>query len=237
MKNYAILVELDCLLDTRIATVAQMDSLAAVELIDNDYWKRISDDFATLSGGLITNEAYQAQYAKRDKETLKGSRPTNLVNFLHDLVVSLENSPRRGVDYDRVVVDVNIHPYSLSDEERTMLVNSIMVFSGGKTEVRIVKLPMGLVSPHELKTRWRSVFMYDFDGWFTQHQASVKTMNSPDTHLFVPQLLREHQEEVPSIVEGNEESEFDTWRAMELAFSPKVCLEMLPAFEYSLLRK
>lgn len=227
-----LLVELDCLLDTRIATVARLSQAAAKKLLTKEYRSREMDDFETLTGGLVTNDAFREMYAKRDVETLKMSRCTGMPLLLNQFIKTLEQQRITSAEYDEVVVEVNVYPYQLKADEQEMLVNSVMAYAGVETQVKVVSLTPQEITPNRIRSDWDTLILYDFDGWFKYHHEEMNTIKNPTRTMFVPALYLKRPKEDDLELEHFPNMTY--FQVMEGILFERLSLEMLHPRFFSL---
>lgn len=233
MSVKTFLVELDTLLDTRIATVSLMDPKAAVALLKNGYRDRQIDDFSALTDGVINNADYRLAYENRDVETLKESRCTAMVLLLKDLVDKIEVQRIDTPFTERVVVEVNIHPYKLTSVESDALVTAVMAYTGLETEVKVVDHTLSQLTPTAIKDRWDAVILYDFNEWFRIHCETLKTVKLPANLMFAPALyLKEVPKEEDVAVEGLEG--VGPFALLEMSMVERLKLELIEPRHFSL---
>lgn len=233
MTIKTFLVELDTLLDTRIGTVSKLNEEAAVALLKSEYRQRKVDDFEHLTGGLVTNADYRYSYEQRDVETLKASRCTNMVFLLKDLVDKVEGQRIDTPYAERVIVEVNVHPYRLSSEEEDALITAVMAYAGMETEVRVVRYALEDLSPGIIKDRWDAVILYEFNEWFKHHNEALKTVKLPANLMFAPALFVDRVPEPDEVkIEGLEG--VDPFALLEMSMVERLKLELIDARFFSL---
>ena len=189
MNTQRILVQLDALLDTRLATVSRIDQDAAVKLLESEaYYIRFNDDFEALTG--ITREQFRDAYAKRDVDTLAlPAIMTVAPLMLHELITKLEINDAESPYVEGVEVEVNFWPYQLDDEEIDGLSKAIMVFSGMETLVRMVSIHPMELTPDFIKDRYTGLILYDFKEWFEYQKSKYATVKTPDLTVLAPALF------------------------------------------------
>lgn len=231
-----LLVELDCLLDTRLATVSRLNGAAAVKLLEGDaYWERDRDDFQLLTDGVITNAAFKDQYRRRDKDTLKRARPTGIVHLLRSICDEVEVQKLSHADIDSLKIDVNVYPYQLTEREQDVLCTAVMSYAGLETEIRVVNIAPVDLTPTRIRRDWDGVIIYDFDGWFTMHVEELNRVLIPRHLMFAPALYLkdpEGLEELPT----RGEARMTPFTALEICMVERICLELLRAKEFSIVR-
>ena len=108
MNKQRLLVEIDVLNDTRLGCIALHKPEAIITIMDNGYWDRISDDFESLSEGMVTNEEFAAWYKDRTWKALKQSTITNGVHVVGQMLLELQRKKLEGVTVGDIVLTVNM---------------------------------------------------------------------------------------------------------------------------------
>lgn len=238
-QTQRILVELDVLLDTRIATVSRVDADAAVTLISKPYLKRRSDEFSKLIPG-FSDAAYQAAYATRDADTLARSRPTQSLEGLSKLVTQLETQLLDGdPTVSSVGVDINIYPYVLTDDECQGIANAVAHYCGQFSAIRCVNIPYRDLTFQRIRQEdWSAIFLYNFKDWIAEsftNYGNTQPMGTPAVTMFIPQLVVQlddyNDEGNRRLPNGRFVDPFDATR---VAFSAFVGIEFLPAEAFSI---
>lgn len=236
MEQQTILVDLDSLLDTRIATLSRINDKAAAALLRGDYRTRTTDNFEELCDKAIDNEEYQALYQKRDKETLMLARPTEMTFILKDLVEKLETQKIDAPFAERIVVELNLYPYSeLTEEERHSMTLTVGAFTSPETVVKYCYLSPEELTPGVIKRNYDAVIHYGFNEWFKLHQEELKTVLTPSVVFFSPALyLDKEPSEEEMQVEGLEG--LTPFEILEMSMVERLKLELLEPKYFSILK-
>jgi len=166
-QEQALLIELDCLLDTRLATIARISEQSAVEVLKNGYHKRNADWF----GDYVDMDQYTRLYKARDIETLKLARPTEGFRFVREMVKLYReqavsaNSPYSG----RIKIAVNTHPYQLTAELTDLVGRALAVNFGATAPCEMVSLSPAELTPEAVRSRYCMLMMYEYDPWLSMH--------------------------------------------------------------------
>ena len=184
MKVEYIYVELDCLLDTRLGTVARINPDIAEKLLENDYTKRRSDVFE----GIALAE-YKEAYANRDVDTLLRSAPTACLNLFHHLIEGVEKNPGIQPERTKKELIVNCYPYDLTHPEQEELVNCIAVWIQNLIPVSLIHRKMEDCSPAFFKGVYSQLLMYNFSQWMEYHAPSFENYKMPTVTCFTPQVF------------------------------------------------
>ena len=232
-----ILVELDCLLDTRIAVLNSLSPLATKEILKSGaYRDRKSDDFELLTKGVIKNSDFINAYAKRNKETLKRSQPTNIVKLLSTISKEVELQKLETPVTESLKIIVNVFPYKLTEDEIRILSTAVMCYGGMESEVTVTNKSLKELSPTEIKKSWDGLIIYEFDNWFTLHSEALDKTPIPRHLMFAPALYIKPIEEKDEVVTTAEGGTINPFTVVEMAMVAHLCLELLRPEEFSLIK-
>ena len=181
-------VDLDSLLDTRIATIAKVGGEAALERVKPFYHLRTSDLFGQR-GTSLTQEAYDASYATRDEETLALSRMTFVPVYLLHLISKFTTTKGMPVLASGIKVTVNTFPYNLPEERQRGLVNYLQEYTGGAADIELIDVDPAKLSLAFLKANYKVFFVYEFDRWLMGHTEEFKTTQIPDVSVLTPRVM------------------------------------------------
>ena len=186
--DIVISIDLDSLLDTRIATVSSLDPDAAIKMLcDEDYTYRLQDDFTQWSP-LFTQEAYIAEYAKRDVETLKYARITHMAQYLYELTIDFEQEQIDRGKEDRVEVKVNLFPYNLRPLEVEEIIGMMSSFVGPLTTVTTEFVNPRNLYPMHIGNVYSVLIMYGFHDWLEHHHKAIITHKNPSITIVTPAI-------------------------------------------------
>lgn len=185
-----VYVELDALLDTRLATISKIDQDAAVALLKSpEYYSRLIDDFEPWTG--ITKETFRAEYAKRNVDTLARSRITNVPFLLKELIEKMEEMSSETPFVEDLSVVINTFPYDLTEEEQNVLISAVMARSGIETPVVVDYIPPAQLTPYYVKVNFSGMIIYNFHDWMKHHLEAFHTVQSPTMTVITPALFRD----------------------------------------------
>lgn len=232
-ENKTVLVELDCLLDTRLGTVERINPAAANRLYLGDaYYERDIDDWATLTEGVVDNATFQSHYAARDAHTLELSRPTRMLGFIKRLTQDLDASKVMSPEIESVHVVVNVHPYTLSERECEVLETLVYSYCAIGTKVTTTSLAYEAITPETMETHFDGVVLYEFDRWFTLHAEALNQKLIPRNSLFSPALYIKP----PEALKKETPEEFHSvtpFAQLEMAMVERLGLELFRVKEFS----
>lgn len=193
--KHNILVDLDVLLDTRIATLVKLNPEEAIKILDAGYTSRTTDDLSIFTT-TITNEEYTEAYKNRDIETLATSRMTNYIFELGMMVKQLfENIKKDNTRIQDPCVIINYYPYSdLDDDVLKQIIYAVEQYITEAITIKSIYL-----KPDELDLRYLkhleilTYITYDFQTWFESAFSIKKGKNSiisyPKFTLIAPMII------------------------------------------------
>lgn len=222
IPQYHMLVDLDALVDTRLALLFDMDEQLAKRVMTN--WPlRIEDNWPEIKG-----KVFIERYQQRTKSLLQLALPTLVgpwvLQELYDASVSNIGKPSEG----EAALAVNIYPYQFSPKEQKLLLAGLTRKFGGLAPVRLVDLSTAELRPSRLKefTVW---VKYDFWDWFDVHETlgSFKAGEMcPDVTLISPKVETNGGKKKGSIA-------IDPWEALVELTAPIINLHLQPVALFS----
>lgn len=193
--KHNILIDLDVLLDTRIATLVRLNPEEAIRLLEGGYSTRVTDDLSNMNS-VITNELYKTAYDTRDVETLKISRMTNYIFELAVLIKQLtENLAKDNTRVLDPCVVINYYPYKeLEDETLQQIVYAVEQYITEAITVKSVYLAPEELDLKALKAADVLTYItYDFQGWFESAFSIKKGRNGiisyPKLTVIAPKIM------------------------------------------------
>lgn len=183
----AIYVELDALLDTRIATIAILDpEMAKDAIMSPKYHNRQRDKFSEVCG--IDDELYQKAYNERSSETLKHATLSHFSIIMMNIVRELEKQADNIPNPESFHVDLNVWPYELADQERIHIELAVQRFCGIQTTIRSINVPYSELTPKIIKDNYPIVMMYNFNDWLSIHPSVFGQYKIPQNTFYVPRI-------------------------------------------------
>lgn len=182
-----LLVSLDSILDTRLATVASLSVDMAKRLAETNYRNRLSRKLSLLLPE-IDDVAFDNAYSCRNVETLMASRMTGGMVYLASIIKTLEEQAVNMPHIDGVALEINAHPYELGEDLKKAIIDSVSCYCGIFVEIKVVNYPLETLTPSRIKAEWACLMLYDFDEWLTLHGEELKRVKIPDVSMIVPAL-------------------------------------------------
>lgn len=230
-----VYVELDALLDTRLATVAKISQEAAVTLLNDDrYYFRKIDDYSAICG--VTLEAFRHAYERRNAELLFTSILTEIPSMMTELIAKLEQVSTDTPFMEGVSIEINIYPYQLEEVDRDGIVTAMMAYVGHLVPIKTVNIPLQQLTPGFVKNRYSGLIMYNLRDWLQHHVEAFKTVQMPRVTVLAPALAWDRLPEPDQFRDEGLRKGIDPFELMELAFVEMFALNLLEARYFSIFR-
>ena len=183
MKQNNILINMDCLLDTMLGSVAVIDKRLIPPLMLNNYLGRLHNNLHDLNGD-INPDKLKEVYLNRDVNTLKLSGRSFLFDILAPLLYqnSLVDSDHPAYTDYKIVI--NTYPYKLTNSQKKeffLCFRYLLKFEN----IKQVYIPFESLTFDYLKN-YNRVFLYDFNEWIGMVLNELKTSLYPDLIITTP---------------------------------------------------
>lgn len=244
-NTYNILVDLDALLDTRLATAIELAPDVCNELmVTNEdglsWWTRPHDHFDDPKSP-IQIPGYKAAWESRTEEILPKSLVTNLMYFIREQTLEvLDGQYGKAsldlVDYAHSHIDINIYPYELPDKVQDRIAEMVKRQCAMGTTAKCVRFPHKVLNPDYLESGYKIYFLYEFSSWVHNFEAQMLQSQLPTDNLyFVPSLLHDNTlDTIEDLDDDIEDFRFDKQMALKLALSRFINYEPLPVMLFSI---
>lgn len=184
-----LLVELDAIMDTRLGLIDLLDPQAVNRAFTNPaYYKRNVDRFEPLCG--VSDALFAQAWKDRTTEVLKHAMATPSLDFVHLGAIRLERSAMDDPTLDGVTVHVNIYPYAMSIEERSVLAQALSETIGLKATIELVRLPMEALTVTHCRD-YLGMVLYNYHDWFALHGEELLKRGMPGVTMVVPKLYKD----------------------------------------------
>lgn len=217
-----ILVDLDTLLDTRLATIARLDPEIAAEVISNpEYFSRDYDDWTFLTKGKITTEQFKKAYAERGGENTAATINAAFESGMSPLLLRIfsEHSllERDGMiaDGDSAALSVNVYPYVIDFETEELLIQIMRERYGPELDVEIVNDSLESLTPEIIKACFAAYISYHFWDWLPMHYAALHMTKIPFINVIGPILFEKDPKDLTA---QEREREFTTMRLINTEY-------------------
>ena len=169
IQTSTVLIELDALLDTRLATIASLGNDALDSVLASDYHNRLMDVWPN-----VDTAVYQHQYDHRDKTILSNAIITPMGQLLKEFTFgTLKQILNTPFHYQPKIL-LNVYPYDLTDTELEVLARSIIDLTGGKADVELINVDYESITPRYVKQHIALMVLYRYDNWLEIHSLNEK---------------------------------------------------------------
>ena len=244
MKTYNILIDIDCLLDTRIPIAMGIDKSAVEKVTGAGYeWWRRPHDFFDNENSPIHIPGYKEAWDNRDVSVLPDSLLTNLVFFLKEMTEELKSAQfGKGsldkIDYDNIRLDINMYPYKeLSKEERDSICEAVKYYCAVGTLVTHCYKPHNQITPAMLGDNYKAYFVYEFGNWFhNYHEEVITTIRPYPVSIYAPDIAYDNVNvsDIDDIDEELRKHKINPHSTLKLALSMFIFYEPLPIMLFSM---
>lgn len=185
----SVFIELDAILDTRMAVVASLDPEAAAKLAARrDYYHRKNDDFSAITG--IEHERYVEAYRNRTSSVLPDSVMTGIPRLLRRLIGDLQIESRTGPSDGPLEVELNLWPYEMTSLVSHRICDTIAIYCGHETPIKPVFYSPAELQPGYLKSRFGGVVLYNFNDWLVAQIEALRFVPIPQLTAIAPALFQ-----------------------------------------------
>ena len=230
-KSQGIYIELDALLDTRLAVIHEI-SLAAgyqsaytEQVLEAGYYDRDEDVFQ-----LLTREQFKDMYASRDYVTLSHAMPTKWLSILKGLVAAqVKNAMMHPTGVD-IFIMVNTHPYTLPDDFKTGILDLVYESVGEMVDVSLIDIPNKNLKPTYCKDTFSQMIMYDYDSWLSLHIKELEKLKPKELTVSVPAIYfvgKPTKEKLLEMTDGKISPHYEPFKAVETLLGLMMDIQIL----------
>lgn len=188
--NKRLYISLDSLIDTRLGTLAVVDEEAYAFVEKHfDYWLRDYTDWPKLTGGRVTNEAFNERYAKRDDQVFCRSIMTGLAPVLVQLLTDYGLIMAQQLTSEEISVEVNLWPYEFDLPEIEQLDAALRPWFGKETVITFCSVPIDEMTPTWLVGRYDAAVMFEFHEWMRVHAQAFYSIHAGNFNIIAPKLF------------------------------------------------
>lgn len=227
-----VYVELDALLDTRLATISKIDADAAVRMVKSEeYYVRKHDVFSGVG-----EEMYRLAWQDRNVDTLKRSMMTHVPLMLRELITKLEQDEEQTPFSTQLSIEVNTWPYQLSVEEQDTLLLAVMSYGGIQTIPEVVCKHPSELTPEKVKKTYSGLIMYNYRDWLELHLAELQKWPCPRVTLLAPALYHGPEPDMEELQRQGLQPNISGFEVIEISMAESIGLQLLDIKYFSILR-
>lgn len=218
-----LLIELDCIFDTRLAVLASMGEDTLEKALRADYHERFGDIFPG-----IDNARFKELYENRTKDILSVATMTPMAALMREFAIKTTQNILNGPFHYQPKVTVNIWPYKLDQSECKILADSVTALCNGLAEVAVVDMAYEDITPKYVKQDVAIYVAYEYYKWLEVHSTTeaFKTTICPEVTMLGPAIFFK----TPEKKLGPNDNPFES---MEKLASMFISLQLMPAAEFS----
>ena len=220
-------IELDALFDTRLATLARMGIDVVYEAVAGGYYQRDIDIF---NG--VDMVKFNELYRKRDVYTLREAMITPMTEFINMFIKQTFQAVVSSPFERKPVIEINIHPYVLTDQQISEIVVGMAAVTGGEVDIRVINMNYTDWSVEYINRNYAQFAIYAYWEWIDA-QAIAKNFEKnqiPAIKLYGPCLFKD-------VAAKEQHSATNAFSVVEKFISPFVKLELLTAAYFSVSMK
>lgn len=227
-------LELDVLLDTRLAILRQLPVPFPENFPFQDYRERICDDYRPMGLLDIDRSAFLTAYRKRTSQLLPLSPMTGFIDVLKDIISKYLREKVSGPNIKQLTIDINFSPYQIDETVKNELLDTIRYLIGDVCKVSGISIPYQLLTPMYVRTQYDMVAMYDFDQWSLYHFPSLQCHELHFVNFIVPALVTE-QFSQEALAEMEIQDLGDLFTTVKTVLAPTINVEFITANAFSII--
>ncbi len=177
---HSIYVSLDCLLDTRLGTLALVNEDLVEAVIKNNYLVREEENFPPLK-----KQTFLDLYKTRDKEVLKLSPLTLCCEMVSDMALGILTKAVDTPYFTGVEIVINTYPYKLTQEEEKDLLTSFVILTNKFICIRLINVSVEDLKPDWCCKSFACMVMYNYDEWLEYHVVNKNFQNIKSAEMVV----------------------------------------------------
>ena len=191
-----IYVDIDALLDTRIATLEFFDEKyleangvnpnITEAALNSNYFNREEDSFPGISKDLFSQ-----LYSMRNHHTLSKANYTNILGVIQDAVKKLTVQSYTTPFTSKITLTINVFPYILNEDEISVIKQTMTLYTASKAEIFVISKKPEELYPRDCQRDFSLMIKYnDYDKWLDEHARTGALRINPLTNvtLLVPRL-------------------------------------------------
>jgi hypothetical protein len=227
-----ILINLDCLLDTRQGTLLTINPEVAYEITSKeDYHARESDEFASEQYGTLSTELFEQVKEKFKHEIIFKSLKTKMYLFLQELIDGYVKLALTTPHVSTITLEVNLYPYQFTDTQVEYLMKALIAHLGNAAAISIVNFDIKQMPLKAIAEKYESVIMYNPVEWLNYRHNELKVGTMKDLTLYIPRMntVRALTDKERKSISKNVS---DVYKFTEMIFAGFVRLNYVPVEYY-----
>lgn len=227
-----ILINLDCLLDTRQGTLLTINPEVAYEITSKeDYHARESDEFESEQYGKLSTELYEQVKEKFKHEIIFKSLKTKMYLLLQELIDGYVKLALTTPHVSTITLEVNLYPYQFTETQVEYLMKALIAHLGNAAAISIVNFDIKQLSLKAIAEKYESVIMYNPVEWLNHRHNELKVGTLKELTLYIPRMnsVRALTEKERKSISKNVS---DVYKFTEMLFAGFIRLNYVPVEYY-----
>lgn len=226
LPRTAFLVELDALLDTRMALLYRELSEEDFELaVKSKYFTRHVDDYKNLPF-----EKFRGLYRDRTKALLKDAIVTKIIDMIREFAMAVISNVVSSPHHFEPVVYLNTYPYDLDDEEIAAIHDMVKLKLKNICDIEVINLSYKQMTPSFIKSNNISYLaIYDYVEYLNCHvnENEFSEVTNPDVSLVCPAIIFSRPDKIGNPIIN------DTFALFEEQMQPFISICYMPVSDFS----
>lgn len=226
-------IELDCLFDTRLATLYSFGEDVMKNVLGETYYTREQDVFPG-----VDPEEFKRRYQSRTKAILKDAITTPMIEMIQEFTLETLHQIVNSPFHHLPKITLNTYPYELTEEECQVISEIIVSKTKGRADVECIHKSPAELTPVYVKQNFGIMVMYDYPVWLEHHSRTgdFTRVTCPEVTVLAPKL---YFNGLPSSADMAQAKSINMtpFEAMETFVGPLVGLKLLPIEYFSLVLK
>lgn len=220
LKKQGIYIDLDALLDTRLATIYSYGNEVMQSVLSDNYFDRTLDVFKG-----IDKEDFRAKYLNRDKKILQNAIICKVIKMIRELVEIMLQQALTSPFHTGPKIFLNIYPYKLLPEEEDVIIRGLIHVTNKVADIEIINLTKEELTPEFIKDKLAILFKYDYTDWLEAQAENFKKNPCPEVGVIVPAIYA-NKEPTKEEYELLHENKLSPFKAIEIISAPLIGLKI-----------
>lgn len=225
---FNILVSLDAILDTRIATIAKFDEALATQVLLNQYYERRSDYFEGIEKSL-----FDRLYKARDAQTLALAQVTNIFFVIKDILYAIIKKSIQTPYVKDIRITINTYPYELEADTLQWICKAVYFQTNQLCVIDTVHLSDTELTPQVVKDQYTILVRYEYDNWLEVNTENFKKCPIPSVELFVPAISFTYNLNEQALNDVITQVERNPFEQLQFGLAPFINLQPIDVIAFS----
>ena len=216
-NKVTVMVDLDSLLDTRLATLFNKDPLLVKSNLNHTYFTRYKDSFKNCDF-----ETFKQLFDNRDTGALVQASKTKMITYLFLLFkeITIDNAEVPITEEPTLII--NTHPYKLEQVTMDAIRDTFIDIFNDNIIIEVINTEYNNFNLEWINNNVGYMILYDYNKWLQSETFvnNFKKISLRKTHLLIPKLIFEDD----NLSENEVGNFFDTIQASLRFYLMCTCL-------------